>query len=179
VVESPKFLTRQDFTRIFVAPRTPEICSCLTVVQRPPFPIDFNMSSSRLVARVVNVPRAERLCASCNCRQIVTYVNAPRPSIQPIRRARWTSTINFDRAYATSASPKLEGQRLRKDVDERARLGFYALSQKQGALLMDRVKANSIAKEFLARQKTTDNHSNVKQMATSASHLVSENECLC
>jgi hypothetical protein len=176
VVESPKFLTRQDFTRIFVAPRTPEICSCFTVVQRPLFPTNYTMSSSRLVARSADVLRAERLCVFCNLRQHSIYVNAPRPSFQPIRRARRTGIVSLDRAYATSASQKLDGQRLRKDVDERARLGFYALSQKQGALLMDRVKANSIAKEFLARQKTTDNHSNVKQMATSASHPVSKNE---
>lgn len=58
-------------------------------------------------------------------------------------------------------------QRLRTDVDERARLGFYALSQQQGALLMDRVKANSIAKEFFVNQKNMDDASNIKRLASS------------
>jgi hypothetical protein len=36
---------------------------------------------------------------------------------------------------------------------------------------MDRVKANSIAKEFLARKKTKDNGSNIKHLASSVFHL--------
>jgi hypothetical protein len=68
---------------------------------------------------------------------------------------------------------------LRIDIDERARLGFYALSQQQGSLLMDRVKANSIAKEFLAKKKTKDNGSNIKHLASSVFYLASMIEWPC
>jgi hypothetical protein len=68
---------------------------------------------------------------------------------------------------ATSTGQKLDVERLRRDVDEKARLGFYTLNQQQGALHMDRVKANSIAKEFLAKQNTMDYGSNVKHLSSS------------
>jgi hypothetical protein len=46
-------------------------------------------------------------------------------------------------------------------------MGFYTLNQQQGALHMDRVKANSIAKEFLAKQGTMEHGRNVKQLSSS------------
>lgn len=119
--------------------------------------------------------KADRCCTLCQFQQMATYSSA-RNRFQPIRRARLTNVTGSSRAYATSPGQKLDVQRLRKDVDERARLGFYALSQKQGALLMDRVKANSIAKEFLAKQKTADNRSNVKHLASSVSQPTPKND---
>jgi purine-nucleoside phosphorylase len=41
------------------------------------------------------------------------------------------------------------------------------MNKMQGVLLMDPSKANSIAKEFLAKQKTMDNVRNIKHLASS------------
>jgi hypothetical protein len=44
---------------------------------------------------------------------------------------------------------------------------------------MDRVKANSIAKEFLAKQNTMDHGSNIKHLSSSVSPVVSMMTRLC
>jgi hypothetical protein len=62
---------------------------------------------------------------------------------------------------------KFDARKYRLDVDERARIGFYTMSKMQGILLMDPSKANSIAKEFLAKQKTMDHAKNIKHLASS------------
>jgi hypothetical protein len=129
------------------------------------------MSSSRLATHTARSLSTARPCVFCHSRQYAQTCGnaATTPSMRPSGRAI-TGRI---RAYATNSGQKLDVQRLRVDIDEKGRLGFYTLSQQQGALLMDRVKANSIAKEFLAREKTMDHGSNIKGLASSAFCLVS------
>lgn len=128
------------------------------------------MSSPRLVARSVRSWQDASACIFCSWLQFAPSglrSEAARSSIRSSRRAVLIRSIGHTRAYATAPRQRLDVQKLRTDVDERARLGFYALNQQQGALHMDRVKANSIAKEFLAKQKTMDHGSNIKQLASS------------
>jgi hypothetical protein len=133
------------------------------------------MSSSQLATHTLKRFPCARPCVFCHSRQYaqVCTIAATTPSIRPSGRAITGSV----RAYATASGQKLDLPRIRADVDERSRIGFYALSQQQGSLLMDRVKANSIAKEFLARKKTMDHGSNVKGLASSAFYLMSSINC--
>jgi hypothetical protein len=133
------------------------------------------MSSSRLATRTLPRLSGARPCVFCHSRQYAQTctIAATTPSIRPSGRA----IAGRVRAYATASGQKLDTSRLRADVDERARSGFYALSHQQGSLLMDRVKTNSIAKEFIARKKTMDHGSNVKGLASSAFYLTSPTDC--
>jgi hypothetical protein len=131
------------------------------------------MSSSRLAKNGSVLTRAGKCCLFCNVRQIAIAPGALKHSFQPIKCARVNSIDGARRAYATSSGQRHDVQRYRKDVDERGRLGYYILSKQQGALHMESAKANSIVKEFLAKQKTTDHRSNVQHLATSVSLLIS------
>jgi hypothetical protein len=140
------------------------------------------MSSFRLVIRGTNSLNPGGSCAFCHIRQFATSPNGSSPltqPVQPIKRIRFTRIDGPRRTYAASSGQKLDVKRARKDVDERARIGFYALGQQQGALKMDRVKANSIAKEFLAKQNTMDHGSNIKHLSSSVSPVVSMMTRLC
>jgi hypothetical protein len=95
-------------------------------------------------------------------------MTAMRPKWQP----RTSRSIISSREYATVPRQKLDVQRLRLDVDERARLGFYTLVKTQGALKIERDVANAVIKEFTARQTTIDHSSNIKSLASSALYLL-------
>jgi hypothetical protein len=106
---------------------------------------------------------------SCHFRQSGPYLHSngtTEPWTLFGRRPR-SIFAKRDGTIATSTGQKLDVKRLRHDVDEKARMGFYTLNQQQGALHMDRVKANSIAKEFLAKQGTMEHGRNVKQLSSS------------
>ncbi|KAF2821285.1 hypothetical protein CC86DRAFT_410988 [Ophiobolus disseminans] len=84
----------------------------------------------------------------------------------PMQQRKALNNTGFSRGYATPVAQKLDVKRLRHDIDERARLGFYTLTKKQGALLMERDVANAIVKEFLAKQNTMDHSSNVRHLTS-------------
>jgi hypothetical protein len=66
------------------------------------------------------------------------------------------------------AAPKLDVQRFRRDVDTRARLGFYTLSKQQGALgPLEPHTADSIYKDFITQKDKIDHGSNVLRLAKS------------
>lgn len=141
-----------------------------------------NMSSSLLATKRSVLTRASKCCLSCNVRQVAANTIAPgalKHPYQPITCARVNSIDGTRRAYATSSGQRHDVQRYRKDVDERGRLGYYILSKQQGALHMESAKANSIVKEFVAKQKTTDHRSNVQHLATSVSLLISAVDEMC
>ncbi|KAH7408579.1 hypothetical protein DE146DRAFT_381843 [Phaeosphaeria sp. MPI-PUGE-AT-0046c] len=126
------------------------------------------MSSSRVLVRHARSLPIASSCAFCQARLITSYMHGNALNNPSKRSSRETKSHvhGLHQAYATSAKPRLDTQRLRVDVDERARLGFYALNQKQKVLLIDRVTANSIAKEFLVNQKTMDPGKNVQNLTT-------------
>lgn len=73
---------------------------------------------------------------------------------------------SIPRAYATQ---KLDVQRLRADVDKRARNGFYKLSKMQGALAkIEPRTADAIVSDFVAHRATKDPASNIRYLAKSA-----------
>ncbi|KAH8724285.1 hypothetical protein GQ44DRAFT_654991 [Phaeosphaeriaceae sp. PMI808] len=122
------------------------------------------MSSLRLsIHSTRSLLKIER-CIFCHLRQITQYGNRSRLSQLSIHPNG--GAIKRTRSYATIPGQKLDRKRMRSDVDERARLGHYTLTSQQGILLIDSAKANSIAKEFLAMQKTMDPGSNVKHLAS-------------
>lgn len=140
------------------------------------------MSSSRLTTKGSVLARASKRCLSCNVHQIATNTIAPgalKHSFQPIKCARVTDIDGARRAYATPSGQRHDVQRYRKDVDERGRVGYYVLSKQQGALHMESSKANSIVKEFLAKQKTMDHRSNIQHLATSVLFLISAVDGMC
>ncbi|KAH7065767.1 hypothetical protein BKA63DRAFT_164499 [Paraphoma chrysanthemicola] len=110
-----------------------------------------------------------RTCIFCQSRVVARVASShalERPKRRPRSIAAPTSAKFQRRLYASSATQKLDLQRLRHDVDERSRLGFYTLTKKQGALQMEAATANSIVKEFLHRQKTMDHRSNIEQLVS-------------
>ena len=124
------------------------------------------MSSSRLAAHVGRSVLRSEPCVFCQARQFTTAVrrldgapksklrvNAPRNSISK-------------RDYATQI---LDVQRLRVDVDKRARLGFYTLNKKQDVLKIEAHTADAIITDFLAQRSNLDHGSNIRRLATSAS----------
>lgn len=70
------------------------------------------------------------------------------------------------RNYATQ---KLDVQRLRGDVDKRARLGFYTLNKKQNVLHIEAHTADAIIADMLAQRRNLDPGSNIRRLAKSAS----------
>jgi hypothetical protein len=127
------------------------------------------MSSPRLVTRSLRAWRDPNPCVFCSSLQIASNVRngAAERSTSHGARTRSTGYVTSTRAYATAPGLKFDAKRYRVDVDERARIGFYTMNKMQGVLLMDPSKANSIAKEFLAKQKTMDNVRNIKHLASS------------
>ena len=129
------------------------------------------MSSVRATGRAVRSLLDVQPCTIRRPRQSAHTV--PTASARALTRPTPRSNVDvsiLSRGYATSRGLKLDVQRLRHDVDERARLGFYTLAKQQGALLMERDVANAIVKEFLAKQNTVDPASNIKQLASSVFH---------
>jgi hypothetical protein len=122
------------------------------------------MSSRRLAARRISVLLEPRTRSSLQHGYHVGNVK-PRPSIQ--WRIKALEYIKPLATYATSTGQRLDVQRLRTDVDKRARIGFYTLSHQQGALSIKPDKADAIIAEFLAQTKNMDHASNVKQLVAS------------
>jgi hypothetical protein len=127
------------------------------------------MSSFQIVSRSLRAWRDPGLCVFCSSHRIASNVHngAAKRSTHHAARARSTGFVTSTRAYATAPGQKLDVRRVRLDVDERGRIGFYTMNKMQGVLHMDPSKANSIVKEFLAKQKTLDHVSNIKYLASS------------
>jgi len=70
---------------------------------------------------------------------------------------------------------KLDVKRLRQDVDERSRLGFYGLSKLQGVLLYERDVANAIYNEFASKHKTANLTTLMTQLSSSTFNLTHRN----
>ncbi|KAH7076092.1 hypothetical protein FB567DRAFT_563536 [Paraphoma chrysanthemicola] len=127
------------------------------------------MSHSQFARSFAKPFFTEGTCVFCQSRgaaRIASSHALGRSKRRPRSIAAPTSAVSLRRPYASSATQKLDVQRLRHDVDERSRLGFYTLTKKQGALHMEAATANSIVKEFLHRQKTMDHKSNIEQLVS-------------
>lgn len=79
---------------------------------------------------------------------------------------------NLRHTYATAPRKKLDVKRMRAEVDERARIGYYTLTRKEGVLHIDPAKANSIVKEFLHNEKDIKPAENIKRLSTSVFHAL-------
>ncbi|KAF1917290.1 hypothetical protein BDU57DRAFT_160154 [Ampelomyces quisqualis] len=125
------------------------------------------MSSSSLFLRSGRPLSRSRFCASCCPALSVPSIcgNALAKSLARPGTCTKVSIPSFRRAYAAPARVRQSMPQGRDQIVERGRIAYYALVQKQGVLIIDRVKANSIVKEFLARQKTTDHGDNIQHLS--------------
>ncbi|RMZ67867.1 hypothetical protein GMOD_00003919 [Pyrenophora seminiperda CCB06] len=62
---------------------------------------------------------------------------------------------------------KLDGPKLRADVDARSRLGLYAMTKQQAILQMQPHTAQSIYEDFVAHKSKMDHGSNVRRIVKS------------
>lgn len=122
------------------------------------------MSSASRSLYLVGLVPGRPLCTSCTA-----YFTHAAPYSDTAERLGFTyisirePTANkWRRGYATQ---RLDVVRLRADVDQRARSGFYQLSRVQGALRLAPDKANAIYKEFLSHKDRRDHGANVRQLA--------------
>ncbi|KAF1935687.1 hypothetical protein EJ02DRAFT_360970 [Clathrospora elynae] len=122
-------------------------------------------SSYRLVTRPAKY-LLRQPCVFCQSRQFITSIN--RNGASKLSNSL-NGTANPPRAIAQRrnyAAQKLDVQRLRTDVDARARLGFYTLSKQQGTIKMEPHTADSIYKDFLAQKNKMDHGSNIQRLTT-------------
>jgi hypothetical protein len=176
VVEKPTFSCAKIFPRNFVPPRTPEL-------RHDHGHFDINLERhpvliSNMPLYHLATPSARSLsifetCIFCQSRQLAGFARnkTGRRLLKHLGYPTRVTISNSQRqSYTSPAVQRLDVRRLRADVDERGRLGFYTLTKKQGALHMEAATANSIVKEFLHRQKSMDHKSNVEQLASRKSH---------
>ncbi|KAJ4330282.1 hypothetical protein N0V95_010081 [Ascochyta clinopodiicola] len=116
------------------------------------------MSSSRLLARSARSIIRPDVCVFCHARQLLP-VNCSNTIRLP---AKATQSNVFKRNYAQ----KLDVKRLRADVDKKGRYGWYALTKKQGVLLVERDKAEAIYNDFVAHKDKKEYGKLVKQFTT-------------
>jgi len=121
------------------------------------------MSSARRSLHLVGPVPGLRLCTSC------TAPSTPfSPYIGTAERPVFTHCVGVPRAAAWRrgyATQRLDVARLRDDVDQRARSGFYQLCKAQAALKIAPDKANAIYKEFIAHRNKLGHSANVRQLA--------------
>ena len=126
------------------------------------------MSLSRFGPISARALRNPELCWVCSARQMARVPPAGHT-------ASSTSSIYQSPARKSSmqkrhyAAQNIDVSKVRRDVDNRARLGFYTLSNKQGALRMDPHKADSIYADFLHHKNKMDHGSNIRRLAESKS----------
>ncbi|XPT03320.1 hypothetical protein M3J09_012414 [Ascochyta lentis] len=116
------------------------------------------MSSSRLLARSASSIVRPDVCVFCRARQLLP-VNCNSAFRLP---AKATHSNVIKRTYAQ----KLDVKRLRADVDKKGRFGWYALTKKQGVLLVERDKAEAIYNDFVAHKDKKEYGKLVKQFTT-------------
>jgi len=75
------------------------------------------------------------------------------------------------RSYAIKL--KLDGPRLRSDVDARARLGFYTITKQQAILHIEPHTAQSIYEDFVAHKDKMDYGSHVRRIVQSGFQVYS------
>lgn len=71
------------------------------------------------------------------------------------------------RCYAAPARGRPSGPKLRQDIDEKSRLGFYNLYKGQGILLVEPSIANAIYKDFVSHRSQGPLGDAVNCLATS------------
>jgi hypothetical protein len=106
------------------------------------------------------------LLTALDCAGLTTpLMSSPRLLLRAARPVVLSST-SLHRPYATQ---RLDVQRLRADVDKRARNGFYKLSKMQGALAkIEPRTADAIVNDFVAHRASKDPASNIRYLAKSA-----------
>jgi hypothetical protein len=127
------------------------------------------MASYRLAKRSVKGIGSLETCLACQLRQWIPVFHESNTTRIFTTSNGHAKTIKSSSQIRSYAAQKLDVQRLRKDVDARARLGFYELSKQQGAFSkkMEKGIADSIYKDFLAQKSTMDHGKNVLRLAKS------------
>lgn len=130
------------------------------------------MSTARVLARHARPLPFSNACAFCQARHFTPFAQG-NVTPTPLKRPEWqvkSPVKGLRQTYATAPRQKLDVKRLRTEVDERARVGYYTLTKKQGVMHIDPATANSIAKEFLNNEKKMEPVENIKRLSASAFH---------
>lgn len=125
------------------------------------------MSLSRLGWRSAKATGQSRICLICQSRQFtqaVKYKGTAKLASVPNRQN--TSIQIQIQNYATKRG--FNASRVRADVDERGRLGFYTLTKQQGILKMEPRTAQSLYQDFITHKNKMDHGTNVLRLAKSA-----------
>ncbi|KAF2852597.1 hypothetical protein T440DRAFT_392126 [Plenodomus tracheiphilus IPT5] len=102
------------------------------------------------------------LCSARSLVQIAPWIRTVQVSTATNGDKGLCKTTTWRRCYATR---RLDVVKLRADVDQRSRDGFYRLSKSQGSLQLEADKANAIYKDFLAHESKYDHGGHVIRLA--------------
>ncbi|KAL6705186.1 hypothetical protein ACN47E_007291 [Coniothyrium glycines] len=123
------------------------------------------MSLFRHYSKATRIARSTELCCMCSALQHSSHDTWATTRL--LQAPQWTSKSGVAslqrRHYAVQ---KIDAARMRKDADDRARLGFYGHSRKQAVLHMDPHKANSIYEDFVHHRTKLDHGNNVQTLAS-------------